>query len=205
MSSQEQSTLNRILRYGAEEFLNKGFLSASLRNIVKQAGVTTGAFYGYFPDKTALFNALVAPAAEGLREYFLSIQQDFAALSPDRQAIEMPSYAGGEIEGMLDYIYSHYDAFKLILCCSEGTPYANYVDTIVEIESEYTLRFIKTMRDAGYKLRELDRHLMHMLANALFSGIFEVVVHDSEKEEAMRNIKELMDFFTTGWIKILGV
>ena len=31
-----------------QEFLEKGFKSASLRNIVKTAGVTTGALYGYY-------------------------------------------------------------------------------------------------------------------------------------------------------------
>jgi AcrR family transcriptional regulator len=205
MNEEEGNTLNRILQCGKEEFLRKGFAAASLRHIVKQAGVTTGAFYGYFPDKMALFHALVAPAAEGLREYFLSIQQKFVALPPDQQAVEMPSFAGVEMAGILDYIYNNYDAFKLILCCSEGTPYANYIDSIVEIESEYTLRFIETMQGAGYRLRELDPHLMHMLANALFSGIFEVVVHDTQKEEAAKNIKELMDFFTAGWIKIFGM
>lgn len=205
MSAEEQSTLDRILQSGKEEFLKKGFLSASLRNIVKQAGVTTGAFYGYFPDKMALFNVLVAPAAEGLREYFLSVQRAFASMPPDRQAAEMPSFDSGEINGIIDCIYNNYDSFKLILCCSEGTSYANYVDSLVEIESEYTLRFIETMRAAGYRLRELDPHLMHMLENALFSGIFEVVIHDAQKEEAAKNIKELMDFFTAGWIKIFGI
>jgi len=34
--------------------LEKDFNSASLRNIVKTAGVTTGAFYGYFSGKEAL-------------------------------------------------------------------------------------------------------------------------------------------------------
>lgn len=205
MGTEEGSTLEHILQCGKEEFLKKGFSAASLRNIVRRAGVTTGAFYGYFPDKMALFHALTAPAAEGLREYFLSIQREFAALPPERQAAEMPTFSGGGIAGMLDYIYGNYDAFKLILCCSEGTPYADYVDSIVEIESEYTLRFIDVMRGAGYHLRELDPHLMHMLANALFSGIFEVVVHDSEKNQAAKNIRELMDFFTAGWMKIFGM
>lgn len=205
MNAEEQGTLDRILQYGKEEFLKKGFSAASLRNIVKRAGVTTGAFYGYFSDKMALFHVLVAPAAEGLREYFLCVQREFAALPPDRQVLEMPSFGGGEMAGILDYIYGNYEAFKLILCCAEGTPYADYVDSMVEIESEYTLRFIAAMRNAGYRLRELDPHLMHMLANALFSGIFEVVVHDAQKEEAAKNIKELMDFFTAGWVKIFGM
>ena len=41
-----RTTLERIQQAARMEFLEKGFQSASLRNIVKAAGVTTGAFYG---------------------------------------------------------------------------------------------------------------------------------------------------------------
>ena len=50
MGEIEQTTLNLILSAAMLEFLEKGFKSASLRNIVKTAGVTTGAFYPGFSD-----------------------------------------------------------------------------------------------------------------------------------------------------------
>lgn len=56
-------TQRKILEIGKEEFLAKGFKDASLRGIVKAAGFTQGAFYGYYPDKAALFDALVSEAA----------------------------------------------------------------------------------------------------------------------------------------------
>lgn len=59
MSETEQTTLNLILSAAMKEFLEKGFRAASLRSIVKAAGVTTGAFYGYFKSKEDLFEALV--------------------------------------------------------------------------------------------------------------------------------------------------
>lgn len=44
MINKDNGTLENILNAGKEEFLEKGFLSSSLRNIVKKANVTTGAF-----------------------------------------------------------------------------------------------------------------------------------------------------------------
>lgn len=41
MSNEESTTLKNILSAGKAEFLEKDFNSASLRNIVKTAGVTT--------------------------------------------------------------------------------------------------------------------------------------------------------------------
>lgn len=59
MSEEEQTTLHLIRSAAMQEFL-KGFKSASLRNIVKIAGVTTGAFYGYYDSKEDLFESLVS-------------------------------------------------------------------------------------------------------------------------------------------------
>ena len=69
MAKEELSTLNNILDAGRAEFLEKGFKSASLRNIVKTAGVTTGAFYGYFSGKEALFAALVEEHAKAIKRF----------------------------------------------------------------------------------------------------------------------------------------
>ena len=41
MSEAEQTTLDSIHSAAMQEFLEKGFRTASLRNIVKMAGVTT--------------------------------------------------------------------------------------------------------------------------------------------------------------------
>ena len=64
------ATQQKILEVGKQEFLTKGFKDASLRKIVAEAGFSKGAFYGYYPDKAALFEALVSEAADGLIEQF---------------------------------------------------------------------------------------------------------------------------------------
>ena len=46
MNRNENNTLDDILSAAKAEFSEKGFQSASLRRIVKNADVTTGAFYG---------------------------------------------------------------------------------------------------------------------------------------------------------------
>ena len=60
------TTLERIRHAARTEFLEKGFRSASLRNIVKSVGMTTGAFYGYYKSKEELFEALVKEPADFL-------------------------------------------------------------------------------------------------------------------------------------------
>lgn len=201
----QEDTRQKILDRGHSEFLAHGFKSASLREIAKAAGVTTGAIYGYFQDKSALFSALVEDAAKGLLEKFIDIQENFSQLSAGEQAESMGYSSEVGILWMVEYIYAHFDAFKLIVCRSDGTAYAGYIDRLVEIEVESTYRFIATLTENGVPLRLVDDDLMHILANALFSGLFEIVAHDMPKQKAEEYIERLREFYTAGWRKILGI
>ena len=66
-------TQRRILEVGKKEFLEKGFKDASLNKIVAEAGFTKGAFYGYYPDKTALFEDLVGGSSPASRRHRMII------------------------------------------------------------------------------------------------------------------------------------
>ena len=97
MEEKSSDTLEKIQQAALEEFSEKGFLGASLRQIVKNAGVTTGAFYGYFSSKEALFASLVEPHAAALMGRFMEAQTGFAEL-PEQ---EQPAHMG---EASSDYV-----------------------------------------------------------------------------------------------------
>lgn len=200
-----EDTRQNILDRGKEEFLRKGFEGASLRVIAKAAGVTTGAIYGYFPDKKALFDALVAQPTRELLDQFRATQEEFATLPPERQAIEMVQTSGSGMIEMVEHIYRHYDAFKLLVCSTAGTEYAAYLNQMVEIEVQSTFRFIEAMHRIGKQVRDVDEPLAHILVNSLFSGIFEIVAHDMPAEKAMGYVNGLKEFYTAGWFQILGL
>ena len=64
MEKSGSNTKKLIEQAAIKEFMEKGFMGASLRQIVKNAGVTTGAFYKYYPTKEKLFAGLVQKHAE---------------------------------------------------------------------------------------------------------------------------------------------
>lgn len=81
MEQTSSSTLERIHLAAKAEFLEKGYQAASLRNIVKNAGVTTGAFYGYYDSKEALFAALVDESYQYLMDTYRKSTTEFERLS----------------------------------------------------------------------------------------------------------------------------
>lgn len=205
MSNEELTTLKNILSAGKAEFLEKDFNSASLRNIVKTAGVTTGAFYGYFSGKEALFAALVEEHAKAIMNIFMSAQESFGELSDEEKINHMGVESRTSLNEIVDYIYEHFDEFKLIICKSEGTSYENFIHNMVEIEVEETYQFIDALRSQGKHVPNIEKAVCHMIVSGMFSGIFELIEHDMKKENAKKYVSEFQDFYIAGWSKILGL
>lgn len=77
MTEKAENTRQNILNTALKHFLEHGFAGASLRSIVKDAGLTTGAFYKYYPTKEALFDALIDPYVEELYRIYDSVLEKF--------------------------------------------------------------------------------------------------------------------------------
>lgn len=194
-----------ILDSARQIFLRQGFRGAQLREIAEGAGATTGAIYRYFKDKDALFEALVEPWASEFLAFYEKAQADFAAKDLTGQLTSLPEISDHGQIWMMRYIYEHFEAFKLIVCCSEGTPYERYVDSLIEIEAKSGIRLTTRMLEAGMEIQPLDDELIYILSGMLFSGMFDTVRRDMPEEKAFAYMENLADFYTAGWFKLLGL
>ncbi len=204
MGTAEQTTLELIHAVAKAEFLKKGFKSASLRNIVKEAGVTTGAFYGYYKSKEELFEALVKEQYEYFMACFCKAQEDFAKLPAEEQPDNLSGISGKCMMEMLIYAYDHLDEFKLILCCSEGTRFAGMLDEMVEIETKGTHDYQAVLNSLGRPSMQIDPRLEHILITGMFNAYFELIIHEMPLEQAKLYLEEMRAFYTAGWMKIMG-
>ncbi len=196
-------TQKKILDVGKKEFLAKGFKDASLRGIVKEAGFTQGAFYGYYPDKASLFNALVSDAADGLMEQFKAAQQAHYELIPEEKTAQSRELSTDYLNYFINFIYDNFDAFKLVICCAEGTKYANYIHELVEIEVMQTEDYYDRLRRLGKLEGTVSHELQHMITSAYFTAVFETVAHDMTRDHAIQYVNELATFFNCGWNGLL--
>ena len=204
MEEKTLDTLEKIKQAAMEEFLEKGFLEASLRQIVKRAGVTTGAFYGYFSSKQALFASIVEPHAAMMMSRYVDAHLSFSELPAEKQPDHMGVESGSYIHWLTEYICEHRDPVKLLICRAEGTGYENFVHSMVEIEVESTFKYMETLRRLGNDIPELDQSLCHIIASGMLGGVFEIVIHDIPKEQAMRDVEKLRAFYTAGWLKLMS-
>lgn len=205
MKFKDEEAVGQILECAKEEFMQKGFADASMRTIAEKAGFTTGMLYSRFADKNELFSALVKEGADKLYSYFSDVQEEFAEFPATQQVAEMQTYTSSKMRTVIDIIYEYFDTFKLIVCHSAGSGYERYIDRMIEYETDSTERFMRVLQKNGTSVKAVRRDINHMLASALFNGVFEVVAHDFPKEDALEYVDAVCEFFFAGWQRLLGI
>ena len=193
-----------IVRAAKKEFLEKGFEKASMRSIAKDAGMTSAGLYRHFADKESMFAALVEPTLrEFAEQYQTQASRDYKLLRQGQ--LDTMWESGSDLSVFLDLIYRHFDEFKLLLCCSEGTKFDNFVHDFVIMEQKETISFLKTARGQGIPVKGIKPKELHLLLSAYAAAIFEVVIHDFTQTEAQHYLKTLQAFFYPGWRAVLGL
>lgn len=205
MSTKAEDTEKNILNTASKHFLKDGFSGASLRNIVKDAGLTTGAFYKYYPTKEALFDALTDPYIEHIYQIYDRVVEDFEKLSAKEQTSNMSDTSGDGMDQMIDYIYEHYDNFRLLLKCGDSGKFETFIHNMVDREMRSSLEYVKKMKEDGIEIPIVGESLMHMIYTGFFSSIFQIIEHDIDKETAKRNVHKLREFNTGGWERLWNV
>ena len=197
-------TKRHLLLIAKEEFLEKEFNNASVRNVAKKAGLTTGAIFRYYKTKEELFNALVAPAADTLIEHFKEAQKAHNDLISEQKTDRSIELSTDYLNQFIRYIYSNYDAFKLIICSSEGTKYDSYIHDLVELEVSQSELYFEKLRKLEKLEGKVSHELLYMITSAYFTAVFETIKMNMNEERAIEYVNELASFFNHGWMGLLN-
>jgi AcrR family transcriptional regulator len=113
----KQANRAAILDAAREVFAELGYGAATVRDIVRRTDLATGTFYNYFPDKEAIFRALVEESAKQVREVVRAARRQatdvesfvregyrayFAFVASDRTLFEVMRRNAGTIRALFD-------------------------------------------------------------------------------------------------------
>lgn len=199
MAKQIEGVYEKVIEVAKQEFLENGFQNASLRTIATKADTSTGSIYTRFGDKEGLFTAIVEPTATELIEMFAQIQETFSKFGKEEQKKLVGEYTSVNLDRMIDYMYEHFTECKILFEHAQGTKYEDFTNRFVEIEEEYTQKYITYI---GYSIsgnKRMDDDLIHMVTTAYFESFFEIIRHNMEIEEAKRYFKVLNQYHLAGF------
>ena len=199
MAKRVAGVTEKLMECAKEEFLANGYENASLRVIAEKAGSSKGAIYIRYPDKESLYRSLVQTAADGFCELLQSVLSGFNMMPGNEQTQQMLRYSNDGFPKVVDYLYDHFDEFKLLLTSGENSAYQEFIHRVVELDTECTVKYIEASENDAIKSGRLTPELNHLLSSAFYTGMFEVIIHDMPKEQALEHIHRMRRFYTAGW------
>lgn len=174
-----------ILKAALQEFYEKGYKSAAIRNIAESAKIATGLVYSYYKNKEAIFDAVLQPV---LYDWERVLSAGDGNESRHRNS-EIYGLSRTETECILN-LFDHRREFIILLDKSQGTRYEN--------EKE---RFIKDIEEHLNKHRNDDMDdevFLHIIANNFVDGLMQIMYHYKGKEWAVMLLHKLSKMYLSG-------
>ena len=205
MSESAAETKSKIIESAKREFLENGFTNASLRIIAANAGLTTGAMYRHFKDKDSLFCTLVDHAIDVTTQ--LVMQADVMTHQIDENPVSTEHHQKENeiVSEFLDYIYSDFDAFTLLLTKSAGSTHERFLDEMCELYSTNCFKTLKWMHNQGIASNDPNEMTVHVVASSLINAFAEIIIHKIPKDKAGEFIKNINNFFHYGTMHMMGI
>lgn len=189
----------KIVQAMTEEFLTWGYEKASLTRISAKVGITAAGLYRHFSSKEDMFCFLVKDTLEDLWKLTsraalrVSADEEYNPFAPDLAAV------------WTEFIYSHYEGVKLLVCCSAGSRFESFEDELIRMEADGNKAYAEALRKAGRMKNEVSDMQWHILATAYIHLMLEAVRHDMPKEEALKHMRFIGDLLYPGWMQLFGI
>lgn len=192
----------KIAAVAKQEFLELGYVDASMRNISGKAGLTTGSLYNRFKDKAELFEYIVGDAVKNVFDKFQSFNAAYSVDDIASTPNEEEQYQESAMKFIIDTMFDNYDSFDLVINKGIGSPYENFMEKLIAVATENTKNYVfahkKSIKDPS-----VAEDITHLLNVALFDAIAEIFRKHYTKEQADFYMMNIFHFYNAGWKAIL--
>ncbi len=196
----------KLLESAKREFEEKGFTKASLREICKNAGVTTGAMYFFFKDKDELFVCLV----KDMIEEIYGIMMDHYSKESTVDNNELKEILESGIEGSEDekvmedvirVLYRDRGMALMLLTKAQGSSMENIIDKFVDASVIQYEALAKRMNEL-YPDKKVSDHIPHWFAHDQINVIVYMVTHIETEEDAVKFVRNATAYLKGGWSSV---
>lgn len=194
----DKATREKLLDSAKHEFLEKGYMKASLRTICKNAGVTTGALYFFFQDKEDLLKQLVEEPLKGLALIVKQHLSEELEMESPVLEIDADSRDIAAAREIVQFMYLHYDVFLILLTKSQGSAYEDIVSRFADWgENHYNMLVERLSQKCG--VPKPEHYVIHWMTHMQIDAFTHLLTHEPDEKKAVRHIEEIVVFLLSGW------
>ncbi|MCR5251795.1 MAG: TetR/AcrR family transcriptional regulator [Lachnospiraceae bacterium] len=200
-----EQTHERIMKSAVALFRERGFSGASIRQICKDAGVTNGAFYAHFESKEDLFEKLVEPVLEGMRQLYDTENEHYMDIRSAEEANAVLKQTFSSNTLLIRYLYENAGIFLLLLSAGAGTRYENYCEKLAEYEIDNTMAFLEKCRPFVKHPENITAGVVKRMSFFAVSAVFDSFANGMPEEETVRESHLASAFCIAGMKEVIGL
>ena len=203
MQTLKSDIRNRILSAAKEQFVQRGYLKTSMREIADAVDVGVGNLYNYFENKDELFCVILRPVSDALERM---LQEHHGAKGADIMLICSEEYLKSAVDEYISLINKHGELMKILLFHSQGS-------SLETLREDYTSRSTEMVKTWFAEMKEkhpeinvvVSDFMIHLQAVWMFTLFEEMLKHAIDSKEIEYIVHEYILFEIQGWRALLRV
>ena len=196
MQVKKESVYNNIYNSALNEFWVNGYDKATMRNIAKNANITLGNIYRYFPNKASLFEEIVGSTYYN----FLSFIEDHKNMILSIHKDDRNAYIANLLN---NYLALDRKKVSILLNGSAGTKFENFEKKNIELLAAFSADVAEVMEE-NEGIVIVDPEIHFFIAETMFSSIKRMTLLFSDEKKIKTYIEKLFVGYHTELIKRLG-
>ena len=194
MAVKDHTLDEKIVKAAKEEFLQHGFSKASLRQIAKNAGLSTGALYTRYENKDELFASLVKDMFSEIGVKSEEVGRLYMEAGEARDVEKFLAAIRMEEEMYRNLLFEYYDDCILLFCKSEGSKLWAMMEERMEQKAKGTVEYFQSISK-----QEVDASGIELIMSEQLHYYRKVLLKGYDREKALSCMKEVERFLESGW------
>jgi len=203
MQQLKQEIEMKIIVAGRKEFLAKGFVKATVRDIARRAGISLGNFYTYFKGKEDLFVTIVEPVHQRMNKLMMDFF-NYEAGKNFRDADFVSQFISHTAMSLTFLIQNNRKDVIMLLDKGVGTPYEGYKMQLVHMIEQDFKEDLRA-QNAEHTLFHTPNGALFLIAKNLIEGIIETAKHVENEEDLSRTLRYFIHYHLNGMVSLLEV
>ena len=203
MQTRKDIVRKHILEAAQSLFLQRDYISVSMREIASEAKVGVGNIYHYFKNKDDIFVSLVKPAIDMLKHIS---KEHHRRETDDIRILATTNYYECLVDSHLANIIKNRDCYKLLFLKSQGSSYGDFKRIFTEeMMLEAKGYFTQIKENNPNKGIDISEQFIRFSVISMITLIEHLTIYDMTKEKRRKVLQEYTQFEIAGWRELLKI
>lgn len=188
----------KIMNAGKKLFLEKGFRGTSMKDIAKEANLSTSNIYTYVKNKEDFLHELIKDAIWAYKKFLEERSTKEVWENPKSWTMEVEIEVFKEFINML---YTYKDEFLILFLKSQGSKYEHFYEEILNVQFQESTKVNKKMEgcDFDYLKEEVPEYITRNAVRMYMNIIMEGLKDGISQDEMNQRMSECVKFLFRGY------